>query len=101
MRANTAAADPYGTAIVPLRGGGIDRAFRGICVISVALTELLADPKCQFSGFSLVSRCTIRREYCTNCHKCTNNCDQRESFKACPVVLLRDCCESNLCAKDN
>ncbi len=49
--ANTAAADTCGTAIVPLRGGGIERAFRGIFVISAPLTESPADPKCTFSGF--------------------------------------------------
>ena len=33
-----------------LHGGGIDRASRRICVISVALTELPTDTKCQFSA---------------------------------------------------
>jgi len=40
----------YSGAMHKLHSGGIDRANRGICVISVALAELPADPKCQFSA---------------------------------------------------
>jgi len=39
-----------------LHGGGIDRAFRRICVISAALAEPPADQKYPFGGFSLACR---------------------------------------------
>ena len=37
-----------------------------------------------------------------NCEseECEENCDRKESFKACPVLLLRYCPESDLCTKD-
>jgi len=74
MRATMAAAVAYCTAIVPLRGGGISRVSRCICVISVATAGSSAAQKCQFGASLPHSRRTIRREYCTNCNKCSNNC---------------------------
>src|SRR6186713_1023649 len=64
-----------GSGIPKLHSGGIDRAFRRICVISAAISEPPADLKCQFGGFSPISRRAIQREYCTNCSKCSNNCN--------------------------
>ncbi len=64
MKAAMAAADTNSTAIVPLRGGGIDRAFRCICVISADSTEPPADTKCQFSASLPHTRLPFQRELC-------------------------------------
>jgi hypothetical protein len=56
MTAITAAATPL------LHGGGISRASRCICVISVASAEFPADLKCPFDGFSR----TCRRQFSGN-----------------------------------
>ena len=53
--------------------GGISRATRRICVISVALAEYPAALKCPFRGYRRGSRSAIQREYCNFCHNCSNN----------------------------
>ncbi len=56
-------------------GGGIDRAFRRIFVISAAASGPSADTKCQFSGSLPHSRVPIQRESCNLCNKCSDNCN--------------------------
>jgi len=61
-----------------LHSGGIDRAFRCICVISAIATDLPAAQKCQFGGllpnpachFSGKNAICDRREC-----KCSSNCN--------------------------
>jgi len=45
-----------------LHSGGISRAIRCKCVISVASAEPIARQKCQFSGFAAASHLSFRRK---------------------------------------
>jgi len=56
-----------------LHSGDISRAIRRICVISAPVSKPPAATKCQFGGFSRVSRRTIQRKYCKICNNCNNN----------------------------
>ena len=56
-----------------LHGGGISRAIRCICVISVAIGEPAANLKCQFGGTLPQIRLPFRREICNLCINCSNN----------------------------
>src|SRR5690242_18731159 len=58
-----------------LHSGGTSRAIRCMSVISVAMTELPADLKCQFGESLPLTRLSIQRINCKMCNKC-------ESFAA-------------------
>lgn len=53
-----------------IAGGCNDRAIRGISAISAPITDTTADPDYPLSANFLGSRCTLQRQYCTNCEKC-------------------------------
>ncbi|MBA3871437.1 MAG: hypothetical protein H0X30_20020 [Anaerolineae bacterium] len=59
----------YSSDMHKLHSGGSSRAFRRICIISVAVAEPPAAHKCQFGGFSRASRQTIQRKVCSKCSK--------------------------------
>lgn len=61
------------TTILQFCSGGITGTIRCNCAISVVLAGLPASQKCQFSGFSHISRHTFQRENRhKNCSLCRN-----------------------------